>query len=55
MFYNMFFYYCYLNKKLLLCNVKIKMKIAQSFYLKKTNTKKQCEKESLRKDSFFFA
>ena len=29
------------------------MKLAQSFYLKKTNTKKQCEKETLRKVSFY--
>jgi hypothetical protein len=29
------------------------MNIAQSFYLKKTNTKKHEKKESLRKDSFF--
>ena len=31
MFYNMFFYCCYLNKKLLLCNVKNKMKNCSIF------------------------
>ena len=40
MFYNMFFLFWYIKKMLLFCDVKIMMKIAQSFYLKKTNTKK---------------
>ena len=55
MFYNMFFLFWYIKKMLLFCGVKIMMKIAQSFYLKKTNTKKTSKEGTLRKVSFLFA